>query len=105
MVLRNVPKTDTFEQQRKEINELAVDVFNLKQQVDTFNLDDLVDVTAAGATNSQIIKYNGTEWVLDTDIVSTSFTVINASPGSNSNLAYNNTNGTFTYTPPDFKSL
>ena len=101
MVLRNVPKTDTFEQQRQELNELAVDVFNLKQQVDTFNLDDLVDVTAAGATNSQIIKYNGTEWVLDTDIVSTSFTVINASPGSNSNLAYNNTNGTFTYTPPD----
>ena len=79
MVLRNVPKTDTFEQQRQELNELAVDVFNLKQQVDTFNLDDLVDVTAAGATNSQIIKYNGTEWVLDTDIVSTSFTVINAS--------------------------
>ena len=101
MVLRNVPKTDTFEQQRQELNELAVDVFNLKQQVDTFNLNDLVDVTAAGATNSQIIKYNGTEWVLDTDIVSTSFTVVNASPGSNSNLAYNNTNGTFTYTPPD----
>ena len=67
MVLRNVPKTDTFEQQRQELNALALDVFNLKQQVDTFNLDDLVDVTAAGATNSQIIKYNGTEWVLDTD--------------------------------------
>ena len=101
MVLRNVPKTDTFEQQRLELNELAVDVFNLKQQIDTFNLNDLVDVTASGATNSQIIKYDGTEWVLDTDIVSTSFTVINASPGSNSTLAYNNTNGTFTYTPPD----
>lgn len=99
MVLRNVPKTDTFEQQRKEINELAVDVFNLKQQVDTFNLDDLVDVTAAGATNSQIIKYNGTEWVLDTDIVSTSFTVITASPAGNGSLSYNNTNGTFTFTP------
>ena len=80
MVLRNVPKTDTFEQQRKEINELAVDVFNLKQQVDTFNLDDLVDVTAAGATNSQIIKYDGVSWVLDTDVVSTSFTIVNASP-------------------------
>ena len=101
MVLRNVPKTDTFEQQRKEINELAVDVFNLKQQVDTFNLDDLVDVTAAGATNSQIIKYNGTEWVLDTDIVSTSFSIVTASPGSSTSLTYNNANGTFTYTPPD----
>ena len=100
MVLRNVPKTDTFEQQRQELNELAVDVHNLKAQVDTFNLDDLVDVTASGATNSQIIKYNGTEWVLDTDIVSTSFTVVNAAVGTSS-LAYNNTNGTFTYTPPD----
>ena len=101
MVLRNVPKTDTFEQQRQELNALAVDVFNLKQQVDTFNLDDLVDVTAAGATNSQIIKYNGTEWVLDTDIVSTSFSIVTASPGTSPSLTYNNTNGTFTYTPPD----
>ena len=101
MVLRNVPKTDTFEQQRLELNELAVDVFNLKQQIDTFNLNDLVDVTASGATNSQIIKYDGTEWVLDTDVVSTSFTVVTASPGSSPSLTYNNTNGTFTYTPPD----
>jgi len=99
MVLRNVPKTDTFEQQRQELNELAVDVFNLKQQVDTFNLNDLVDVTAAGATNSQIIKYNGTEWVLDTDIVSTSFSIITASPTGNGSLSYNNANGTFTFTP------
>ena len=101
MVLRNVPKTDTFEQQRKEINELAVDVFNLKQQVDTFNLNDLVDVNAAGANQAQIIKYNGTEWVLDTDIVSTSFSIVTASPGSSPSLTYNNANGTFTYTPPD----
>ena len=101
MVLRNVPKTDTFEQQRLELNELAVDVFNLKQQVDTFNLNDLVDVTASGATNSQIIKYNGTEWVLDTDIVSTSFSIVTASPGTSPSLTYNNSNGTFTYTPPD----
>ncbi len=100
MVLRNVPQTDTFEQQRQEINELALDVHNLKLQVDTFNLDDLVDVTAAGASQSQIIKYNGTEWVLDTDVLSTSFTVVNASPsGSVSNLGYNSTNGTFTFTP------
>ena len=101
MVLRNVPKTDTFEQQRQELNELAVDVFNLKQQVDTFNLNDLVDVNAAGANQAQIIKYNGTEWVLDTDIVSTSFSIITASPGSTPSLTYNNSNGTFTYTPPD----
>ena len=98
--LRKVDKDFSFDEQRVELNELAQDVYNLKHQVDSFNLDDLVDVTAAGATNSQIIKYNGTEWVLDTDVVSTSFTVVNASPGTSS-LAYNNTNGTFTYTPPD----
>ena len=61
MVLRNVPQTDTFEQQRVELNELAVDVHNLKLQVDTFNLDDLVDVTASGAIintdNSAFEKY------------------------------------------------
>ena len=101
MVLRNVPKTDTFDQQRQELNELAVDVFNLKQQVDTLNLDDLVDVTASGATNSQIIKYDGVSWVLDTDVVSTSFTIVNASPVGSGTLAYNNTNGIFTFTPPD----
>ena len=101
MVLRNVPKTDTFEQQRQELNELAVDVFNLKQQVDTFNLNDLVDVNAAGANQAQIIKYNGTEWVLDTDIVSTSFSIVTASPGNSPSLTYNNPNATFTYTPPD----
>jgi len=103
MVLRNVPQTDTFEQQRQELNELAVDVHNLKLQVDGFNLDDLVDVTASGATNSQIIKYNGTEWVLDTDVLSSSFTVVNASPGTSS-LAYSSANGTFTYTPPDLSA-
>ena len=91
MVLRNVPKTDTFEQQRQELNELAVDVFNLKQQVDTLNLDDLVDVTASGATNSQIIKYDGVSWVLDTDVVSTSFNIVNAIPVVSGSLAYNNT--------------
>ena len=99
MVLRNGPQTDTFEQQRQEINELALDVHNLKIQIDTFNLDDLVDVTAADATNSQIIKYNGTEWVLDTDIVSTSFTVNTIAASGGGALSYNNTNGTFTFTP------
>ena len=100
--LRKVDKDFSFDEQRVELNELAQDVYNLKHQVDSFNLDDLVDVTASGATNSQIIKYNGTEWVLDTDIVSTSFTVINANPsGSVSSLGYNNTNGTFTFTPAD----
>ena len=75
MVLRNVPQTNTFEEQRVEINELAVDVHNLKTQIDGFSLDDLVDVTAAGAAVQQIIKFNGSAWILDTDVTSTSFSV------------------------------
>ena len=75
MVLRNVPQTDTFEQQRQEINEIAADLHALNNTVASFSLDDLIDVTASGAAVQQIIKYNGTSWVLDTDVVSTSFTV------------------------------
>ena len=36
-ILRDVPKTFTFEDQRIEINELALDVYNLSQQAITLN--------------------------------------------------------------------
>ena len=55
MVLRNVPKTDTFEQQRIEINEIAADLHSLSQTVASFSLNDLVDVTASSAAIKQII--------------------------------------------------
>ena len=105
MVLRNVPKTDTFEQQRIEINEIAADLHSLSQTVASFSLNDLVDVTASGAAIQQIIKYNGTEWVLDTDIVSTSFSVqTNAASGGGA-LSYNNSTAIFQYTPPDLSGF
>ena len=105
MVLRNVPKTDTFEQQRIEINEIAADLHSLSQTVASFSLNDLVDVTASGAAIQQIIKYNGTEWVLDTDIVSTSFSVqTNAASGGGA-LSYNNGTALFQYTPPDLSGF
>ncbi len=100
MVLRNVPQTNTFEQQRQEINELAVDVHNLKTQIDGFSLDDLVDVTASGAAVQQIIKFNGTEWILDTDVTSTSFSVVTNPPLGGGAVTYNNSTAIFTYTPP-----
>ena len=101
MVLRNVPQSDTFEQQRQEINEIAADLHALSNTVASFSLDDLIDVTAAGANNAQIIKYNGTAWVLDTDVLSSSFIMVtNAASGSGS-FTYNSSTGTFTYTPPD----
>ena len=105
MVLRNVPKTDTFEQQRIEINEIAADLHSLNQTVASFSLNDLVDVTASGAAIQQIIKYNGTAWVLDTDIVSTSFSVqTNAASGGGA-LSYNNSTAIFQYTPPDLSGF
>ena len=105
MVLRNVPQTDTFEQQRQEINEIAADLHELNNTVASFSLDDLVDVTASGAAVQQIIKYNGTSWVLDTDVVSTSFTVqTNAASGGGA-LTYNNGTAIFQYTPPDLSGF
>ena len=105
MVLRNVPQTDTFEQQRQEINEIASDLHALSNTVASFSLDDLVDVTASGAAIQQIIKYNGTSWVLDTDVVSTSFTVqTNAASGGGA-LSYNNSTAIFQYTPPDLSGF
>jgi len=105
MVLRNVPQTNTFEQQRQEINEIAADLHALSNTVASFSLDDLVDVTAAGAAVQQIIKYNGTSWVLDTDVVSTSFSVqTNAASGGGS-LTYNNSTAIFQYTPPDLSGF
>ena len=105
MVLRNVPQTDTFEQQRQEINEIASDLHALSNTVASFSLDDLVDVTASGAAVQQIIKYNGTSWVLDTDVVSTSFTVqTNAASGGGA-LTYDNSTAIFQYTPPDLSGF
>ena len=42
-ILRNVPKTFTFEDQRVEINEIALDLYNLK--LGTLELTDFSVVT------------------------------------------------------------
>ena len=46
MVLRNVPKTNTFEEQRVEINEIAADLDALNTNVGSLTLDDLTGVNA-----------------------------------------------------------
>ena len=101
-----VAPTDTFDEQRVKINALVGEFDNLVNLLTNntitnlnISLDDLVDVTSSGAGVSQIIKYNGTEWVLDTDVVSTSFTVNTIAPNGGGALSYNNSNGTFTFTP------
>ena len=100
-VLRKVDKDFSFDEQRVELNELALDVYNLKHDFDGLSLDDLVDVNAAGANIQQIIKFDGTSWVLDTDVLSSSFSIITAAPSGGGALSYSSANGTFTYTPPD----
>ena len=104
-VLRKVYKDFSFDEQRVELNELAQDVYNLKHDFDALSLDDLVDVNAAGAAIQQIIKFNGTSWVLDTDVVSTSFSVQTNTASGGGSLTYNNSTAIFQYTPPDLSGF
>lgn len=70
-------------------------------------LNDITDVAISGASNGQVLKYNGANWVNSTDaggIALTNLSVSVASPGT-ANLSYNNTTGVFTYTPPDLSGL
>ena len=103
--LRKVDKDFSFDEQRVELNELAQDVYNLKHDFDALSLDDLVDVNAAGAAIQQIIKFNGTSWVLDTDVVSTSFSVQTNTASGGGALTYDNSTAIFQYTPPDLSNF
>jgi len=76
MVLRNVPKTFTFEEQRIEINEIAQDLVVLENQIANLNA---------------------------TGLALTDFSVSVQGAGV-SNLVYNDTTGIFLYTPPDLSS-
>ena len=71
------------------------------------DLDDLTDVVITSPTAGQVLKYNGTNWVNDTDATSsggsgialTDLSVTTNSVGTAA-LSYNNTTGVFSYTPP-----
>ena len=71
------------------------------------NLNDITDVTLTSPSTNQVLKYNGTAWVNDSDtdtgIQYTDLSVTTAAAGSPA-LSYNNTSGVFTYTPPDLTS-
>ena len=74
---------------------------------DASAINDLSDVVITTPSTNQILKYNGTNWVngsdTDTGILYTDLSVTTAAAGSPA-LSYNNTNGVFTYTPPDLTS-
>lgn len=70
-------------------------------------LSALTDVTLTSPISNQTIRYNGTRWVNVTDnfITRTDLSVSNATASGGGSLAYNNTNGTFTFTPPNLSSF
>ena len=95
-ILRNVPKTFSFDEQRVEINEIALDLYNLK--LGTLELTDFSVVTGA-AVSGGALSYDNTTGIFTfnpTDISSflTSFTetdpIFVASPAygiTNTNIA------------------
>ena len=64
MVLRNVPSTATFEEQRVEINELAVDVEALDAAALKAESDTLQTVTGRGFTTTNPLKLKTTQQLL-----------------------------------------
>ncbi len=70
-------------------------------------LNELTDVTITSPSTNQVLKYNGSVWVNDSDtdtgIQYTDLSVTTNAVGTAA-LSYNNTNGVFSYTPPDLTS-
>ena len=77
----------------------------------TSALNDLSDVSTAGASSGQVLKYNGTSWAPSSDLTSdgtgislTDLSVTTAAASGGGSLAYNNSTGVFTFTPADMSS-
>jgi hypothetical protein len=76
------------------------------------NLDGLSDVSTSGVSSGQVLKYNGTSWAPAADASGSSGIALgDISVGSegtasgDGSLAYNNSTGVFTYTPPIIPSV
>lgn len=76
------------------------------------NLDGLSDVSTSGVTSGQVLKYNGTSWAPAADSAGSGGIALgDISVGSegtasgDGSLAYNNSTGVFTYTPPIIPSV
>lgn len=71
------------------------------------DLGSLSDVSTTGVTTGQILKYDGTQWAPAADLTSDGGTGIaltdlsvTVQTAGTANLAYNNTTGVFSFTPP-----
>ena len=79
----------------------------------TSGLNDLSDVSTAGASSGQVLKYNGTSWAPSSDLTGgggggislSDLSITTASASGSGSLAYNNTSGVFTFTPADLSSI
>jgi len=73
-------------------------------------LNDVGNVNITSVANNQVLKYNSTtsKWEnsSQSDGISLSdLSVTSNSPSTSPSLSYNNTNGQFTYTPPDLSAV
>ena len=71
------------------------------------NLDGLSDVSTSGVSSGQVLKYNGTSWAPAADASGSGGIALSdisvgadATASGDGGLAYNNSTGVFTYTPP-----
>ena len=70
-------------------------------------LNGLTDVTITSASSGQVLKYNGSAWVNDTDaggIALTDLSTTTAAASGGGTLSYNNGTGAFTFAPADLSS-
>ena len=79
---------------------------------DSLNLNGLTDVSTAGVTSGQVLKYNGTSWAPAADSAGSSGIALGdlsigaeGTASGDGSLAYNNSTGVFTYTPPIIPSV
>ena len=70
----------------------------------------LTDVDVTGAIIGSVLKYDGASWSIGSDSgagtgISYTDLSVNVAAAGSANLAFNNTNGVFTYTPPDLSEF
>jgi len=81
-------------------------ISDLQSYLTSVALNDVSDVTITSASNGQVLKYNGSAWINDTDAGGIEYTDLSVTTNAagTAALSYNNANGVFTYTPPDLSS-
>jgi hypothetical protein len=81
-------------------------ISDLQSYLTSVALNDVSDVTITSASSGQVLKYNGSVWINDTDAGGIEYTdlSVTTNPAGTAALSYNNANGVFTYTPPDLSS-